>query len=173
MNDKVLKSPLPWYRHRWPWFLMLGPFVVVVAGFLTAYIAFKSSDGLVDDDYYRKGLAVNQVTEREQAALRQGIRSEVMLSEKGDQIRIQLFVPEGVVLPEGLNLQLVHPTRAGVDRSLSFKHSGGGTYSVKLSGGLSGRWLATLEDVGQTWRLSGMWTLEQRPVLQLPGTVKP
>ena len=54
MNDKTLKLALPWYRHPWPWLLMLGPFVVVVAGLLTAYIAFKSNDGLVDDDYYRK-----------------------------------------------------------------------------------------------------------------------
>ena len=60
MNDKTLKLALPWYRHPWPWLLMLGPFVVVVAGLLTAYIAFKSNDGLVDDDYYRKGLAVNR-----------------------------------------------------------------------------------------------------------------
>ena len=170
MTNKALTPSLPWYRHRWPWFLMLGPFVVVIAGILTAYIAFKSNDGLVDDDYYRKGLAVNQVTEREQNALRLGIRGEVMLSDKEDQVRIVLMVPEGAALPESLSLLLSHPTRAGVDLALSLKHSGGGLYSAKLSGGLSGRWLATLEDAAQTWRLSGMWTPEQRPVLQLPRT---
>ena len=173
MNEQVHRMPQPWYRHRWPWFLMAGPFVVVVAGTLTAYIAFKSNDGLVDDDYYRKGLAVNQVTEREQAALRLGVRGEVMLGDKGDQIRVVLQVPAGVVLPEILGLQLSHPTRAGVDRSLTLKHSGGGMYVARLSGGLSGRWLATLEDAGQTWRLTGMWTPEQRPVLQLPPSVQP
>ena len=99
MTNKALTPPLPWYRHRWPWFLMLGPFVVVIAGILTAYIAFKSNDGLVDDDYYRKGLAVNQVTEREQNALRLGVRGEVMLSDKEDQVRIVLMVPEGAALP--------------------------------------------------------------------------
>ena len=25
----------PWYREPWPWLLMLGPAVVVVAGFIT------------------------------------------------------------------------------------------------------------------------------------------
>ena len=103
MNDKTLKLALPWYRHPWPWLLMLGPFVVVVAGLLTAYIAFKSNDGLVDDDYYRKGLAVNQVTEREQTALRLGLQGEVMISEKGDQVRIVLRAPALKAIPSGAN----------------------------------------------------------------------
>ena len=170
MNDKTLKLAWPWYRHPWPWLLMLGPFVVVVAGLLTAYIAFKCNDGLVDDDYYRKGLAVNQVTEREQTALRLGLQGEVMISERGDQVRIVLRAPAGVALPEGLRLQLSHPTRAGVDRFHTLSASGGGVYAGKFSGGLGGRWLATLEDDAQTWRLTGIWTPEQHPVLQLPRT---
>ena len=32
MNSKLTEIVQPWYRHPWPWILMLGPFVVVVAG---------------------------------------------------------------------------------------------------------------------------------------------
>ena len=39
----------PWYRHPWPWILMAGPAVVVVAGALTAIIAFQGADPLVAD----------------------------------------------------------------------------------------------------------------------------
>ena len=168
MNDNKLHIPLPWYRHRWPWFLMLGPGIVVVAGFITAYIAFATNDGLVDDDYYRKGLAVNQVTEREENALRLGLQSEIMLSESGEHMRILLRGASGAPLPAALRLQLSHPTRAGVDRTVNLLASGGGVYTGRFSGGLGGRWLVTLEDGAETWRLSGIWTPEKHPVLQLP-----
>ena len=28
----------PWYKERWPWILMAGPAIVVVAGVTTAWI---------------------------------------------------------------------------------------------------------------------------------------
>ena len=58
----------PWYRERWPWILMSGPAIVIVAGVITTWIAFATSDGLVADDYYKRGLEVNAVLKREQEA---------------------------------------------------------------------------------------------------------
>ena len=43
MPDHVL----PWYRHRWPWFLMSGPAIVVVAGVITTIIAVRTADPIV------------------------------------------------------------------------------------------------------------------------------
>mgnify|MGYP000916835605 FL=1 len=45
----------PWYREPWPWLLMSGPGLVVIAGVVTAWIAFSGADGLVADDYYKQG----------------------------------------------------------------------------------------------------------------------
>ena len=45
---------IPWYKQRWPWILMSGPAIVVVAGFITLGLAIHTSDSLVDDDYYKK-----------------------------------------------------------------------------------------------------------------------
>ena len=50
----------PWYKERWPWILMAGPGLVIVAGVITVWLAVVSNDGLVTDDYYKQGLAVNQ-----------------------------------------------------------------------------------------------------------------
>src|SRR3712207_6000995 len=58
----------PWYKHRWPWLLMLGPAVVVVAGVYTTYLAFSQPDALVVDDYYKQGKAINQDLRRDRAA---------------------------------------------------------------------------------------------------------
>ena len=59
----------PWYREPWPWILMAGPFTVVVAGMITLWLALESSDGMVADDYYKRGLAINQTLSRERLAL--------------------------------------------------------------------------------------------------------
>ena len=63
-------APRPWYREPWPWILMAGPAVVVVAGFFTLWLAVSTSDGLVVEDYYKQGLAINRVFAREDAAER-------------------------------------------------------------------------------------------------------
>jgi hypothetical protein len=43
MTDRTL----PWYRHRWPWLLMSGPAIVVVAGIATMVIAVRTADPMV------------------------------------------------------------------------------------------------------------------------------
>lgn len=37
----------PWYKHAWPWILMAGPAIVVVAGIYTFWLAVVSFDGMV------------------------------------------------------------------------------------------------------------------------------
>jgi hypothetical protein len=48
----------PWWRNPWLWLVMIGPAVVVVAGFATWAIAWHGADKLVSVDYYQKGLAL-------------------------------------------------------------------------------------------------------------------
>src|SRR6185369_1358686 len=104
-----MNAALPWYRERWPWILMSGPAAVVVAGIATAWIAFATADGLVADDYYKRGLGINAVLKREQAAALRGIEARV---ERGDGVvRVRLRGAE----PPVLFLNLVHATRAGYD----------------------------------------------------------
>jgi hypothetical protein len=62
----------PWYRQLWPWLLISGPATVLVAGAITMWIAFSTSDGLVADDYYKQGLAINKRLAREDAARARG-----------------------------------------------------------------------------------------------------
>ena len=73
----------PWYRDRWPWLLILGPAIVVVAGIATLVIAVRSDDGLVADDYYKRGLAINQVLERVERAASLGLSANVVVASDG------------------------------------------------------------------------------------------
>ena len=78
----------PWYMHRWPWILMAGPAVVVVAGIVTAWIAMTTSDGLVADDYYKQGLAVNQMLARNDAAAAMQLEARLRLADGRIELRL-------------------------------------------------------------------------------------
>ena len=59
----------PWWKFGHVWLIISGPAVVVVAGFVTLYLAHSGSDQLVDEDYYRKGIEINKSLEKKPAAL--------------------------------------------------------------------------------------------------------
>jgi hypothetical protein len=137
----------PWYREPWPWILMSGPAAVIVASAITAWIAFTTSDGLVADDYYKRGLAVNAVIGREQAARRLGISAAI--ERAAGRIRVHL----SGVHPESLLLQLAHTTRAGNDLRLRLAPAGDDVYEAALPILPPGRWRLILEDPQGKWRI--------------------
>jgi hypothetical protein len=153
-------ASLPWYRERWPWILMAGPAIVIVAGFFTAWIAFTSEDGLVVDDYYKQGLAINQTLGRSDVATRLGISAQ--LSQSGERVRVVL---RGGEAPAALSLRLVHPTRAGMDQTINLTSTQPGVYEGVLAATQPGSWNILLE--ARDWRLSGKWLLPARRALLL------
>lgn len=155
----------PWYKEPWPWLLMAGPFVVVVAGFITAWLAIRSNDGLVADDYYKQGLAINQRLQRDQKAGELGIQAQVLRS--GAQMRVMMVGVGQAALPEKLTLRLSHPTRAGMDQVVDLVAEGHGLFNGKLSTDISGRWHVVLEDSSGQWRLHGDWQADAMEPLQL------
>ncbi len=64
-----LPPSLPWWRYPLVWLVISGPAVVVVAGIITTWIAVRSQDPVVDENYYQKGLNINK-TLAEQERLR-------------------------------------------------------------------------------------------------------
>ncbi|EXI68742.1 MAG: putative integral membrane protein linked to a cation pump [Candidatus Accumulibacter adjunctus] len=166
--SKPVNSPVtPWYRQPWPWLLMLGPLVVVVAGLATAYLAVVSDDGLVVDDYYKEGLGINQRTARDQRAADLGIAAELVLSSSGERIRVLLQAGEDVRMPDRLSLRIAHPTRPGLDQNLLLRGEGGRVYGAPLRRVQEGRWHVVLEDERQEWRLAGDWAARPETVMQL------
>lgn len=155
----------PWYKERWPWFLMAGPAIVIVAGFVTAWLAVVSNDGLVTDDYYKQGLAVNQRMQRDHYANSLGLHADVMRS--GLNIRLLVAADGAATLPDAITLKLAHPTRAGQDQLLVMATEGQGFYSGKLTTDIAGRWLVSIEDPAGQWRLQGEWHADSGEPLRL------
>jgi hypothetical protein len=50
----------PWWREFQVWLLIAGPAAVVVAGLVTAVIAVRGADPVVAEDYYRRGMHINE-----------------------------------------------------------------------------------------------------------------
>ena len=63
-----------WYKEPWPWLLFSGPAIVVVAAFVTLYLAASGSSDLVSDDYYKDGKHIDLDLKRDTAAVERGIR---------------------------------------------------------------------------------------------------
>lgn len=137
----------PWYREPWPWILMSGPVAVLVAGSATMWIAFASADGLVADDYYKQGLAINRRLAKEDEADRRGISAEVRLAP--DRLRVALRGDA----PRALFVQLAHATRAGHDVRLRLTPAGAGIYEAEVSGLPRGHWHVVIEDPRGAWRI--------------------
>ncbi|MDH4174833.1 MAG: FixH family protein [Betaproteobacteria bacterium] len=137
----------PWYREPWPWIVMAPPAAAVLAGLATIWIAVASSDGLVAEDYYKQGLAINQVIAREERARALGIAARI---EIGDgRLRVRL---EGAS-PPALFVHLAHRTRAGFDQRLRLAPVAG-VYEAEMAPLAPGGWRARIEDPRGEWRIT-------------------
>lgn len=58
-NGASIKGDQKWYQNPFVWLIIGGPLLVVVASFITLYLAIKHPDPAIDD-YYRKGIEINK-----------------------------------------------------------------------------------------------------------------
>jgi hypothetical protein len=133
---------------------------VVVAGIVTAWIAISSHDGLVADDYYKQGLAVNQKLARNDAAA--ALQLEARLRLTAEQVEFRLVSRAGTALPGRLRLILAHPTRKDEDQVILLTGEKG-VYAGRVGALRPGRWHVIVEDEAATWRLAGSLQLPEAP----------
>jgi hypothetical protein len=141
--------------------LIALPATAVVAGIVTLIIAITHRDGLVAEDYYKQGLAINRVLEREARAAQLGLQAQLMVSDSNIRVRISGAGES----PDSVVARFIHPTRAGEDREIvldAMAPGSPGWYEGKLPQLASGRWYVQLEDAAATWRLRGNWETGQQ-----------
>ena len=155
----------PWYREPWPWLLMAGPVIVVVASLFTAWLAVVHEDGLVADDYYKEGLAINKEIQRESEAVALGLHARILFGDNRARVLLN------GAAPRELALHLVHPTRAGLDRVTRLASRGDGWYEGLIDTHGT-RWHVVLEDAAATWRLRGDWLAQRGAALEIGAGAK-
>jgi uncharacterized protein len=156
--------PRPWYREPWPWILMTGPAIAIVASVGAAIVAFTGADGLVADDYYKQGLAINRTIAREEAARGRGISGELRM----DAGVVRVSLTSSQALPDRLTLTFTHPARASRDRVVQLARLGDGDYVAPLPELGPGRWRAIVET--PEWRIAALFDPRQPGAAQfMPG----
>ena len=142
----------PWYRQPWPWIIISLPATSVVVGMTLLYFAITSADGLVVDDYYRQGRAIDQTMARSLLAGDLGLVAD--LSVRTDRVSVNLSAHNSADLPEALIFTIIHPTRAGMDQAVRLAGNSG-VYSGPIDPINIGRWRIQIEDESRSWRLNG------------------
>lgn len=155
--NAMTENSKPWYREPWPWLLMSLPAAAVVFGLFYAWLAVTTQDGLVDDDYYKDGLAINRTLDRDRAAQTLHVKAQLMVGDDPTHLRLMLQGGQSGTLPQHLRLKLLHPTRAGMDQVVDLTQRGEGYYEGALNSLGPARWRLVLEDTDKKWRLTGTW----------------
>jgi len=149
-NATAIAAAHPWYRDRWPWLLMAGPIIVVLAGFATAWLAWSTDDGVVADDYYKRGLVINRELERTGRGEMLRLSAVLALAPDG-AVRLELSGADGMAVPPAVRARFANATRAGFDRTATLSRMADGTYSGRIVPLPPGRWLVAVET--DAWRL--------------------
>ncbi len=146
----------PWYAQRWPWLLMLGPLVVVLAGSYTIWLAFSRPDALVVDDYYLQGKAMNQDLRRDRVASKLALT----LALRYDAAAGKLVGTIGSLQKHqvgDIKIHLIHSTQPQKDIHLEAHPDAQGNFSVALALLDLTRWQVLVENEQREWRLNGIW----------------
>ncbi len=150
-----------WYRQPFVWMLVAIPASSVVMGVVMLTLSIVSYDGLVVDDYYKRGLEINREIRRDTAAASLGLRAGIAVHPGRRLVEVTLSsrrTPAG--FPQRLKLRLLHPTRSGFDQLITLEHVENGRYAGPVGRLEPGDWHLHLET--QEWRLLGR--------MPVPGT---
>ena len=157
------KSNPPWYRQFWPWFIIALPAAVVVASLTTVFIAFNNADSMVNDDYFKEGMAINMSLEQDKLATQMQLSARLRwdsatgdlmldLSSMRDNPQHQSHIDE----LEQLQLQLNHPVQSQLDRQLTLSRVAPGHFKTSLNEPLIQRYYTRILPLpDMNWRISG------------------
>lgn len=157
----------PWYKEPWVWLLIALPMSAVIGGMITLYLAVTTSDGLVVDDYYKHGKAINRVLARDRAAAARRLEARFQIDVAHNRMTLTLQAQDAV-LPETLRFSFLHPTRKGYDQRVLLERTGEGRYAGNVAELSRGTWHVQLET--EDWRLSGSTQVPQTgPTVLIPA----
>ncbi len=137
------------------------------------WLAVSTSDGLVTEDYYKEGKAINRVIGREQRAVELGLSAIVSLEAAGHLVRVRLLsAGSDIELPMQLQVRFSHPTREGFDQTVLARRESSDVYLGSLQPLREAYWHVLVEDVDSEWRLAGRWhALQADGPLELVASV--
>ena len=151
VNPSNQQNKRKWISEPYVWLILLFPLLAVIGGIITTWLAVKSDDGLVVDDYYKRGLEINRTLDRDRAARGYDLRAIIHTTDHDTRIRVILQGNRQFSPPAQITLHLLHPTRGGHDRKLLLEGNGQGLYHGDLPPLIRGNWHVLIE--AKDWRV--------------------
>jgi|TARA_B110000503_G_C7159851_1_gene419128 hypothetical protein len=144
----------PWYKQFWLWFIVTPLLVVFALGFSMLYLAIKTNDGVVVDNYYKDGKGIFVRKDEDALARAQNLRADLLWAD--DKLMVSL-TGDLTPLPEALRLLFIFPTAQAGDVSVLLQHQGLGQYQGRLAEPVIGNRQLQIQPVGESvnWRLHG------------------
>ena len=130
------------------------PATAVVVGAVMLVLANVTWDGLVADDYYRRGMEINRSLARDVEAARLGLRASVAFPAP-EVVTIRLIGSDDEVATAGvgdLNLRFARAARTGADITVALTRDAGGIWRGHLPAVAPGKWYVELGN--DQWRLT-------------------
>ena len=156
----------PWYRYPFVWMVLAIPFSAVVMGVVMIWLAITTDDGLVADDYYKQGMAINRDLHRDALAQKKGISAELEMDNSEGWVKLRLNKGALQAYPETLELKLQYATQDDEDAQLVLNHGQGDQYIGIIKRPLTeGKWYLELNEA--EWRLNGHMNTGKRIKLLL------
>ena len=155
-----LRNPVLW--------LVVGiPLATLAGGYWTLRLAYQGGNDEVPDDVTRTGQAQVAEFSPDRAAAQAGLR----LSLSFDPVagRVTATQEAGLPLPsQRLELQFVHPLRAGEDRTIALLPTGAG-WQAEMPRVSDNDWRLVLSDADRHWRVIGHRTADATSVTLRPA----
>ena len=133
--------------------LVVGiPLTSVIVSFIFLFVAIRSFDGVVEDDYYRQGKEINRLLMRDDTARRLQLNAAITIG--AERISVVMSAAQTLDWPSGLTLRLMHPTRDGRDLALQLEKDNDARaqiYRANIPLFETGDWIVQIET--PTWRL--------------------
>ena len=167
MDSYLLKQKVKkdlWYTEPWLLLVVGGPLIVVCASIFTGILAWRGSDKVVAEDYYKQGLMINKDLQRDAKARELQLTASLRLDLTTN--RLKMSVSSNKELPNTVQVSLASSggktsSVTEVVRRLPMRQIRSGEYEgdMNLVSNFSIRSLKLLHIKVETteWRLTGDW----------------
>ncbi len=108
-------------------------------------------DGVVVDDYYRKGMEINKDLARDRYAIATEMTAEMIVA--SNQLNVAISSASADRWPDELKFMFIHPTVSNRDVTINLVHRGSGNYSASFEDLRAGKWNVAVGT--PSWRLNG------------------
>lgn len=148
------QQPKSWFKQAWPWFVFSIPVLTVIAGIITYQIAAERPHSMVQDDYFKKGLAINQSLAKQEQAKLLGLNADLQVDKQSQLLSVKLH---GQTQAASLQLMFSHPTQEKLDQLVSLSLLSSDEFVAQMPELPQAHWHIRLTDNQQSWLLKDRW----------------